>query len=61
MEIKQRFGAAVRKRRLELGVSQEELSMRIELDQGYVSQIETGHMNVTLETADRVAKALALL
>ena len=58
MEIKKRFGLAVREHRRSLNVSQEELAMRIGADQAYVSRIETGQMNVTLETAEQIAAAL---
>lgn len=58
MEIKKRFGLAVRAKREALGISQEELAMRIDADQAYVSRIEAGQMNVTLETAEHVAQAM---
>ena len=58
MEIKKRFGLAVRKHRMRLEVSQEELAMRIGADQAYVSRIEAGQMNVTLETVEQIAIAL---
>ena len=58
MEIKKRFGLAVKKCRNAAGVSQEELAMRINADQAYVSRIEAGQMNVTLETAEQIASAL---
>jgi len=58
MEIKKRFGLAVREYRRSLNVSQEELAMRIGADQAYVSRIEAGQMNVTLETVDQIAAAL---
>lgn len=58
MEIKKRFGLAVREHRRSLKVSQEELAMRIGADQAYVSRIEAGQMNVTLETAEQIATAL---
>jgi transcriptional regulator with XRE-family HTH domain len=58
MEIKRRFGLAVKKRRNALGISQEELAMRIGADQAYVSRIEAGQMNVTLETAEQIAIAI---
>lgn len=58
MDIKRRFGLAVRARRAVLGISQEELALRIDADQAYVSRIEAGAMNVTLETAQQVAEAL---
>ena len=58
MDIKRRFGSAVRARRAALGISQEELALRIDADQAYVSRIEAGAMNVTLETAQQLADAL---
>lgn len=58
MEIKKRFGLAVKEHRRLLKVSQEELAMRIGADQAYVSRIEAGQMNVTLETVEQIATAL---
>lgn len=58
MGIKKRFGLAIQKKRISAGISQEELAMRIDADQAYVSRIEAGQMNVTLETAEQIASAL---
>ncbi|MEO0544062.1 MAG: helix-turn-helix transcriptional regulator [Pseudomonadota bacterium] len=58
MDVKERFGRAVKAARVEKGLSQEELAARIDADQAYVSRIEGGRMNVTLETADQIAVAL---
>ncbi|SDP13904.1 helix-turn-helix transcriptional regulator [Phyllobacterium sp. OV277] len=58
MDIKKRFGLAVKERRGALGISQEELAMRIGADQAYVSRVEAGQMNVTLETAEQIAVAV---
>ena len=58
MDIKQKFGLAVRNRRYALDLSQEELGMRIEMTQSYVSLIETGQMNITLETVAEICTAL---
>lgn len=58
MEIKKRFGLAVKTQRQAASISQEELAMRIDADQAYVSRIEAGQMNVTLETAQQIANAL---
>ena len=60
MDIKRRFGSAVREQRKRLSVSQEELAMRIGSDQAYVSRIEAGQMNVTLETVEQIASALGI-
>jgi predicted transcriptional regulator len=40
MDIKKRFGLAVKERRGALGISQEELAMRIGTDQAYVSRLK---------------------
>lgn len=58
MDIKKRFGLVVKERRGALGISQEELAMRIGADQAYVSRMEAGRMNVTLETAGQIAAAM---
>ena len=53
-----RFGALVRRLRLEAGYSQEEFSFRVGLHQTYVSSVERGERNVTIGTADKIARAL---
>ena len=53
-----RFGELVRRLRQEKGYSQEEFSFRVGLHQTYVSSVERGERNVTIQTADRIAKAL---
>ena len=58
MKIRKQFGIAVRKKRKELGLSQEDLGLRIGLDQGYVSRIEQGQMNITLDTMEEICKVL---
>jgi len=60
MEIKERFGKAVHEQRNAKGISQEELAMRIGADQAYVSRIEAGQMNVTLETIEQISGALGV-
>ncbi|MBO6640318.1 MAG: helix-turn-helix transcriptional regulator [Roseitalea sp.] len=60
MGIKARFGRAVRARRIAAGMSQEELALRLDADQAYVSRIEAGRMNVTLETVAAIAAALGV-
>ena len=53
-----RFGELVRRLRQERGYSQEEFSFRVGLHQTYISSVERGERNVTIQTADRIAKAL---
>ncbi len=56
--ITQRFGLAIRQRRQELGISQEELSFRAGLHRTYISDIERGSRNPSLENIEKLAKAL---
>ena len=59
-DIKKRFGLAVRQRRYELGISQEELSFRAGLHRTYISDIERGSRNTSLENIEKLAKALEI-
>lgn len=56
--IKQRFGLAIKQRRGELGISQEELAFRSGLHRTYISDIERGSRNPSLENIEKLAKAL---
>lgn len=58
--IKQRFGLAIKQRRQELGISQEELSFRAGLHRTYISDIERGSRNPSLENIEKLAKALEI-
>lgn len=52
------FGAAVRQRRLALGLSQEALAHEAGIDRSYMSSIERGGQNVGLVLAAQIAGAL---
>lgn len=56
--IKERFGKAIRRRRRELDLSQEELAEKAELHRTYISSIERGERNVSIENIEKLAKAL---
>ena len=58
MEIKQQFGRALKKERDRLGWSQEKLANDIDVDQAYISRVEAGQVNLTLETIEALATAL---
>lgn len=53
-----RYGCAVRKVRLEQGISQEELADRCGLHRTYISDIELGKRNLSLENIERIAISL---
>jgi transcriptional regulator with XRE-family HTH domain len=59
-DIRIRFGTAVRKRRSELGISQEELAARAELHRTYIADIERGVRNVSLINIEKIARGLGV-
>lgn len=55
-----RFGLVVRQLRLDKGLSQEGLADLCGLHRTYIGTIERGEKNVTIETANKLAKALGV-
>lgn len=55
-----RFGIVVRNRRTELGISQEDFAECASLHRTYISDLERGKRNVSLENIEKLAKALDL-
>ncbi len=60
MNLARYFGATVRQHRLLLRLSQDELAARAGLDRTYVSGVERGRRNPTLEVLQRIADALGV-
>lgn len=58
--LKKKFGEKLRQIRQESGISQEELGFRTGLDRTYISGIERGLRNPSLENIGRIAKALKI-
>jgi CheY-like chemotaxis protein len=58
--MKLRLGIAIRNKRSEMGISQEELADRAGLHRTYISDIERGARNPSLESIDRLARALEI-
>ena len=59
-ELKKRFGVQVRRRRTDLGLSQEQLAERANLHRTYVSDVEAGKRNPSLESIQRLVEALGV-
>ncbi len=57
-DIKHQFGNAVRRRRLELGLSQEDLADRADIHRTYIGDVERGERNISLENIEKLARAL---
>lgn len=58
MDILSIFGSSLRARRLQCGLSQEELAHLAGVSVGYLSQVENGHRNPSLLLAAALAGAL---
>lgn len=58
MNLSQLFGKNVRRRRLELGLSQEGLAELCHFHRTYIGLIERGERNISLHNAYKLAKAL---
>ena len=59
-DVKWSFATVLRACRGRLGISQEELAGRAGLHRTYVSDIERGARNLSLESIDKLAKALEI-
>lgn len=59
-DIRERFGTAVKFRREELGLTQEELAERAGIHRTYLSDIERGGRNPSLVNIERLSLALDL-
>ncbi len=58
--FRKEFGLRVRKHRKSLGFSQEELAERSGLHRNYISDVERGRRNLSLDALLRLAKGLGI-
>ena len=56
--MKKRFGVSVKSRRKQLGLTQAQLGKRAELCRCYISDVERGERNLSLEKIVKIAHAL---
>lgn len=59
-DIKKQLGQKIKELRLKAGYSQEELAARAGLHRTYMSDIERGERNVSVENIEKIAKALGV-
>ena len=59
-EISQKLGENMKKVRAKKKLSQGALARLLEVDKGYISNIESGNKNSTLATIQRLADALGV-
>lgn len=58
MDIKEKFGQKVKELREEKGFSIEQLANISNVDRNYISDIEKGKRNVSIEIIEKIIKAL---
>ena len=59
-DIRERFGTAVKFRREELGLTQEDLADKARIHRTYLSDVERGTRNLSLINIERLALALSI-
>lgn len=60
MEVAEAFGRAVKLRRIELGLNQEELADKASMGRSFLSGIETGKKKATIDSVWKLAEALRI-
>ncbi len=58
--LAQKMGIVIRSLRAEAGLSQEELAARCGLHRTYIGSIERGEKTITIETAQKLARAFSI-
>jgi transcriptional regulator with XRE-family HTH domain len=58
IDLKKLLGTAIRAQRDLLGISQEELANRADLHRTYISDLERGVRNPSVESIEKIARAL---
>lgn len=59
-EVLKKFGFIVKVERMRQNLSQAELAELVGVHEKYISKIESGKQNVTIQTLNRIAQALEL-
>ena len=56
--VKRRFGRNLKKFRKQKGLSQEDLSLELNLDGSYIGKVENGKLNITIDKIILIANYL---
>ena len=60
IDIRKRLGLRIREIRIKKGLSQEDLAHESNLHRTYISDIERGSRNVSIQNIEKIAKALKI-
>jgi transcriptional regulator with XRE-family HTH domain len=58
MSISSKLGENIKKIRARKGMSQGDICRALDMDRGYMSAIENGNKNITIQQLERLAQAL---
>ncbi len=58
--VKKKFGKNLRKYRKQKGLSQEDLSLELELDGSYIGKVENAKLNITIDKIISIADFLGI-
>jgi transcriptional regulator with XRE-family HTH domain len=58
MSIKVNVGVRIKELRNKIGISQEALANRAEIDRTYVTDVENGRRNISIENLEKLVNAL---
>lgn len=58
MDIRAKVGARIRELRKELGLTQESLAFKAEVDKTYLNEVENGKRNVSVINLEKIITAL---
>ena len=60
MNIQEKFGKRVRELRTKKGVSQEALAFKAGIDRTYMTSVENGKRNISIQNIEKIVKALGV-
>ena len=58
MSIKAKVGQRIKELRNQIGISQEALANKAEIDRTYVTDVENGRRNISIENSEKLVNAL---
>lgn len=60
MNIQEKFGKRVRELRNKKGVSQEALAFKAGIDRTYMTSVENGRRNISIQNIEKIVRALGV-
>jgi transcriptional regulator with XRE-family HTH domain len=60
MDIKSRIGQRIKELRLKKSISQEQLALKADLDRTYMTSVENGRRNISIQNIEKIINALEI-